>query len=56
MDRRTTTVGTAGERGGGLGLLLCQDLVERQEGLLSVTSTPGKGAMFRIVLANAAMP
>ncbi len=43
LDRRTTTNGTAGERGSGLGLLLCRDLVERQGGVLEVRSAIDRG-------------
>jgi two-component system sensor histidine kinase/response regulator len=52
LDRRTTTAGTAGERGSGLGLLLCRDLVERQGGELSVVSEVGRGTTFRFALAH----
>ena len=51
LDRRTTTTGTAGELGSGLGLLLCRDLVERQGGTLSVESVVDKGTTFRFTLA-----
>jgi two-component system sensor histidine kinase/response regulator len=54
LDRRSTTNGTAGERGSGLGLLLCRDLVERQGGELSVTSLPDQGTTFRFALPEAA--
>jgi len=50
LDRRTTTNGTAGERGSGLGLLLCRDLVERQGGVLTVTSAIDRGTTFRFRL------
>ncbi|MGU3664168.1 ATP-binding protein [Methylobacterium sp. A49B] len=50
MDRRTTTNGTAGERGSGLGLLLCRDLVERQGGVLAVSSAVDRGTTFRFRL------
>lgn len=49
-DRRLTTEGTAGERGSGLGLLLCRDLVERQGSELRVDSAPGQGTTFRFTL------
>ncbi len=51
LDRRTTTHGTAGERGSGLGLLLCRDLLERQGSELAVRSTLGRGTTFRFALA-----
>ena len=53
LDRRTTTNGTAGERGSGLGLLLCRDLVERQGAMLAVTSVMDRGTTFRFRLPMA---
>ncbi|CAM2781863.1 ATP-binding protein [Methylobacterium mesophilicum] len=53
LDRRSTTNGTAGERGSGLGLLLCRDLVERQGGELTVESLPDQGTTFRFTLPEA---
>ncbi|SDM55677.1 Signal transduction histidine kinase [Methylobacterium phyllostachyos] len=50
LDRRVTTNGTAGERGSGLGLLLCRDLVERLGGRLDVRSVPGRGTTFSFIL------
>ena len=49
-DRRVTTDGTAGERGSGLGLLLCHDLVERQNSTLLVDSALGAGTTFQFTL------
>lgn len=54
IDRRMTTNGTAGERGSGLGLLICRDLVQRQGGELTVESALGRGTTFRFALAAAA--
>jgi two-component system, sensor histidine kinase and response regulator len=53
LDRRSSTIGTAGEAGSGLGLLLCRDLVELQGGHLSVASEVGKGTTFQFTLALA---
>ncbi len=53
VERRSSTPGTAGERGSGLGLLLCRDLVEMQGGALDVQSEPGKGARFSFCLPSA---
>lgn len=53
LDRRSTSPGTAGERGSGLGLLLCRDLVERLGGELSVRSAVGVGTTFRFSLPAA---
>jgi len=49
-DRHTTTLGTKGEPGSGLGLLLCHDLVQKHGGNLQVDSTVGVGTTFRFTL------
>jgi two-component system, sensor histidine kinase and response regulator len=53
VDRRFSTIGTAGEAGSGLGLLLCRDLVELQNGRLTACSTVGEGTTFRFALTSA---
>jgi signal transduction histidine kinase len=42
--------GTSGEKGTGLGLLLCRDFAEQNNGKLSVTSKPGEGSTFYFTL------
>ena len=53
MDSARSTKGTAGESGTGLGLLLCQQFVERNGGQLHVASEVGKGSTFTLVLPKA---
>jgi signal transduction histidine kinase len=43
-------VGTGGEKGSGLGLLLCRDFVHRNGGTLEISSTLGKGSRFCFTL------
>lgn len=50
MSEATSTSGTNGEAGTGLGILLCKELIERNGGALSVKSTVGEGTTFSIVL------
>jgi signal transduction histidine kinase len=45
-----TTRGTANEKGSGLGLVLCKELLKRNNGKISVESEPGKGTSFFITL------
>lgn len=42
--------GTAGEKGSGLGLIMCKELIEKQNGRIVVESTPGEGSCFSIRL------
>jgi len=50
IDEKTTTLGTSGEKGTGLGLPLCADLVKKLGGSMQVQSEPGKGSRFVVVL------
>jgi signal transduction histidine kinase len=50
IDKTRSRTGTAGERGSGLGLILCKEMVERHEGELTVESEPGEGSTFRFTL------
>lgn len=45
--------GTDGERGSGLGLLLCKEFIERNGGAISVESAPEKGSTFTIMIPAA---
>lgn len=42
--------GTAGEKGTGLGLILCKEFVEKNGGKLGVESQEGNGTTFKILL------
>jgi len=45
-----TSYGTAKEKGSGLGLKICRDFIEKNDGTLSFTSTPGTGTTFTIMI------
>ncbi len=50
LDRQQTTQGTAGEKGSGLGLIVCKELVERNGGTLTVTSVPEVETVFSFTI------
>jgi signal transduction histidine kinase len=50
----TSRPGTEGEMGTGLGLVICQDLVRRNGGRLTVESTEGQGSSFTVSLPSGA--
>ena len=54
IDQHHTTRGTAGERGTGLGLMLCRDFIMYNKGTLNIESEPGKGSTFIIGLVRSA--
>lgn len=46
IETMHTKQGTKGEKGSGLGLVLCKEFVEKNKGLITVESQPGKGSIF----------
>ncbi|NLR78119.1 HAMP domain-containing histidine kinase [Chitinophaga eiseniae] len=46
------TYGTGGERGTGLGLMLCREFVEHNRGIIDVESDPESGTTFTIQLSK----
>ena len=50
ISQRTNRLGTAQEKGSGLGLVLCKELIQKAGGLLSVESKVNQGTTFSITI------
>ncbi len=50
LDESQSTRGTNNEKGTGMGLFLCKELIEKNAGKLRVESQPGKGSSFIVSL------
>lgn len=48
--KNKSVIGTDSEVGSGLGLVICKDFVEKNEGTISATSNQGRGSTFSITL------
>ncbi|MBD3309052.1 response regulator, partial [candidate division KSB3 bacterium] len=54
IDQKFSTLGTDGESGSGLGLILCKELIEKQEGTIRIESTVDKGTQVIFTLPHKA--
>ena len=52
VNQQVSTPGTANEKGSGLGLILCNDFIEKHQGKIWVESELGKGSKFFFSLPN----
>jgi PAS domain S-box-containing protein len=50
IDVNHSTYGTNQEKGSGLGLILCKEMVEKNHGTISVESQLGEGTTFKVTL------
>ena len=50
IDVRHSSSGTDEEKGSGLGLILCKEFIEKNNGTIEVQSRPGEGSLFTITL------
>jgi signal transduction histidine kinase len=50
LDSHLTTLGTSQEKGTGLGLILCKEFVEANDGKIWIESRQGKGSNFKFTL------
>jgi signal transduction histidine kinase len=56
IDQHHSTLGTENEQGTGLGLILCKELIEKNNGSIKVESEEGKGATFLISIPKGNLP
>ncbi|MCS6809554.1 MAG: HAMP domain-containing sensor histidine kinase, partial [Bacteroidota bacterium] len=55
-DQSFSTVGTVGEKGTGLGILFCRELIEKNGGTLEIESVKHQGSTFSFTLPKPQAP
>lgn len=55
IDEDVRAIGKLGQKGAGIGLLLCKELVEKNRGVMYVESNPGQGSSFYFSLPESAL-
>ncbi len=53
IDKNTSSTGTSSEKGTGLGLLICKEIIEKHNGQLNINSEIGKGTCISFELMQA---
>lgn len=53
IDKSTSTRGTSGEEGTGLGLILCREFIEKNNGTIHVESQTDRGSTFFVLIPAA---
>ena len=53
IDKHHSTLGTSQEKGTGLGLIICKELIEKNEGEIWIESETNKGSKFTFTLKKA---
>lgn len=51
-DMRVSTRGTFGEKGAGLGLLICKEFIDKHRGKIHIESKTGKGSIFSFTISK----
>ena len=50
LSGNKSTIGTEGEKGTGLGLMLCKEFIEAHDGTITITSEPGSGTCISFTI------
>jgi signal transduction histidine kinase len=50
LTEKMPSKGTEGEKGSGLGLLICKEFMDLNKGKIEINSTQGKGSTFKIII------